>query len=515
MTSSSFTFLPSVTQILSQVPPGEDPFSFGLRMLDASVYPTVNPKTFSILIVLSFIHACTIILSILVIMLPFLRPNDGRKRFWIVKKFTIGSIANFNLILYVKLPIITGCLTPVTLALAFFQLLIGCVCEVYTYLEYLALKSTGFANKMSIGVWIQFIWLCNFYSYFITSWGAISTCLGSPQPSTVLRSPIWRKMETLHAVCIITPMVVTMFTLAWSVALSLSYSKIQATVDQLRVMLIAASSERKSGGHVDSQRMLVVLEKAMVLLDTTRTLIFRLKCNSLLWSGIWSFTAAMYTSSVWPLITMFRTCYQRMEEMKTNGNLTINSPPSEDLSKREGTQSHENFGAALRRSYSAKGFLMCHCAMMTISIIYNFCICVVVGVHSEQIIVISEWRALGSWLFLVGGAFSAIAMVSQTVRQSVWNWEAWEWRSYIKFEFTQEVSNHHETGSKTNSETSHKQNWNAMASVSSRTATAHSGCGLSVGKDKRDNPDDVLIICIPGKTKGKIKAESYMETLRG
>ncbi|PLW41660.1 hypothetical protein PCASD_05433 [Puccinia coronata f. sp. avenae] len=486
MTSTPFTSLPSISQILSTVPTGEDPFSFGLRMLDASVYPTVNPKTFSILIVLSFIHACTIILSILVIILPFLRPSDGRKQLWIVKKFTIGSSTE------------TYWMPNTSLALAFFQLLIGCVCEVYTYLEYVALKSPGFANKMSIGVWIQFIWLYNFYSYFITSWGAISTCLGSPQPSTVLRSAIWRKTDILYAICVVIPMMVTMFTLAWSIVLSLSYRRIQANVEQVRNMLITASAERKVGSHPSLQQMLLILENAKTLLDTTRALIFRLKCNSLLWAGIWTFTAAMYTYSVWPLIRMFRTCYKQMEEMKAHGKLSTNAPASGNSSKRD--TPHKRVGAALRRSYR---FLMCHCAVMTISIIYNFCICIVVGVHSEHIIVVSEWRALGAWLFLVGGAFSAIAMLSQT------------WRSYIKFEFTQEASAH-ETGLKEEPQTSNKRTWNTLASGSTDVPTTTSELGLSVGEDKVEIAEDILVICIPGDTfKGKIRADYNIETLRG
>ncbi|KAH9445778.1 hypothetical protein Pst134EB_023614 [Puccinia striiformis f. sp. tritici] len=280
MSSTSFNFLPSIPQILSTVPPGEDPFSFGLRMLDASVYPTVDPGTFSILIVMSFLHACTIILSVLVIILPFLRPRGRRKQFWIVKKFTIGSTTD------------NYWMPNTSLALAFFQLLIGCVCEVYTYLSYMALKSPGFANKMSIGVWIQFIWLYNFYSYFITSWGAISTCLSSPQPATVLRFPILRKAGSLYTICIVIPLLVTLFTLAWSVALGFSYHKIQADVERVRNVLIQASSERKSGHHVNLQQMLQIFEDAKTLINTTRTLIFRLKYNSFLWAGIWTFTAA-------------------------------------------------------------------------------------------------------------------------------------------------------------------------------------------------------------------------------
>ncbi|OAV94477.1 hypothetical protein PTTG_11996 [Puccinia triticina 1-1 BBBD Race 1] len=484
MNSTSFNFLPSISQFLSNVPPGEDPFSFGIRMLDASVYPTVNPETFTILIAMSFIHACTIILSVLVIILPFLRPRARRKQFWIVKKFNIGSSTD-----HYWMP-------NTSVALAFFQLLIGCICEVYTYLSYVALKSPGFANKMSIGVWIQFIWMFSFFSYFITSWGAISTCLGSPQPSTILRSPMLRRAGSLYAICIIIPLLVTMFTLAWSVALGFSYHKIQAEVEQVRNMLIDASSERKAGNHPSLQQMLEILENAKNLLNTTRTLIFRLKYNSFLWAGLWTFTAAMYTYSVWPLIRMFRTCYQQMEGMKaTELPATKSKKSREDSSKRE--KPHERVGAALRRSYR---FLMWHCVVMTMSIIYNFCICLVVGVHSEHVIVVSEWRALGAWLFLVGGAFSAIAMLSQT------------WRSYIKFDFTQEVTDQ-VTGSENESETSNKHKWNTLTSGSSGIPTI-SELGLSADEHQTQHTENVLVISITGAAGDKITAECNIETLR-
>ncbi|KAI9605892.1 hypothetical protein H4Q26_004262 [Puccinia striiformis f. sp. tritici PST-130] len=485
MSSTSFNFLPSIPQILSTVPPGEDPFSFGLRMLDASVYPTVDPGTFSILIVMSFLHACTIILSVLVIILPFLRPRGRRKQFWIVKKFTIGSTTD------------NYWMPNTSLALAFFQLLIGCVCEVYTYLSYMALKSPGFANKMSIGVWIQFIWLYNFYSYFITSWGAISTCLSSPQPATVLRFPILRKAGSLYTICIVIPLLVTLFTLAWSVALGFSYHKIQADVERVRNVLIQASSERKSGHHVNLQQMLQIFEDAKTLINTTRTLIFRLKYNSFLWAGIWTFTAAMYTSAVCPLITMFRTCYKRMEEMKTTEQPAFSSQKSPPRGSSSGERNHERVGAALRRSYR---FLMCHCAVMTISIMYNFCICLVVGIHSEHVIVVSEWRALGAWLFLVGGAFSAIAMLSQT------------WRSYIKFDFSQEVTDEGK-GMKDEPKTSNKHRWNTLASGSSGNPTI-SELGVTVEEDKIESAEDILVICIPRTIANNSKADCNVEILR-
>ncbi|KNE95759.1 hypothetical protein PSTG_10975 [Puccinia striiformis f. sp. tritici PST-78] len=485
MSSTSFNFLPSIPQILSTVPPGEDPFSFGLRMLDASVYPTVDPGTFSILIVMSFLHACTIILSVLVIILPFLRPRGRRKQFWIVKKFTIGSTTD------------NYWMPNTSLALAFFQLLIGCVCEVYTYLSYMALKSPGFANKMSIGVWIQFIWLYNFYSYFITSWGAISTCLSSPQPATVLRFPILRKAGSLYTICIVIPLLVTLFTLAWSVALGFSYHKIQADVERVRNVLIQASSERKSGHRVNLRQMLQIFEDAKTLINTTRTLIFRLKYNSFLWAGIWTFTAAMYTSAVCPLITMFRTCYKRMEEMKTTEQPAFSSQKSPPRGSSSGERNHERVGAALRRSYR---FLMCHCAVMTISIMYNFCICLVVGIHSEHVIVVSEWRALGAWLFLVGGAFSAIAMLSQT------------WRSYIKFDFSQEVTDEGK-GMKDEPKTSNKHRWNTLASGSSGNPTI-SELGVTVEEDKIESAEDILVICIPRTIANNSKADCNVEILR-
>ncbi|KAI7945676.1 hypothetical protein MJO29_012064, partial [Puccinia striiformis f. sp. tritici] len=482
MSSTSFNFLPSIPQILSTVPPGEDPFSFGLRMLDASVYPTVDPGTFSILIVMSFLHACTIILSVLVIILPFLRPRGRRKQFWIVKKFTIGSRRSSDCLFVFHKATDNYWMPNTSLALAFFQLLIGCVCEVYTYLSYMALKSPGFANKMSIGVWSLFYHIMGGNKHL---------------PATVLRFPILRKAGSLYTICIVIPLLVTLFTLAWSVALGFSYHKIQADVERVRNVLIQASSERKSGHRVNLRQMLQIFEDAKTLINTTRTLIFRLKYNSFLWAGIWTFTAAMYTSAVCPLITMFRTCYKRMEEMKTTEQPALSSQKSPPRGSSSGERNHERVGAALRRSYR---FLMCHCAVMTISIMYNFCICLVVGIHSEHVIVVSEWRALGAWLFLVGGAFSAIAMLSQT------------WRSYIKFDFSQEVTDEGK-GMKDEPKTSNKHRWNTLASGSSGNPTI-SELGVTVEEDKIESAEDILVICIPRTIADNSKADCNVEILR-
>ncbi|EFP86175.2 uncharacterized protein PGTG_12131 [Puccinia graminis f. sp. tritici CRL 75-36-700-3] len=218
--------------------------------------------------------------------------------------------------------------------------------------------------------------------------------------------------------------------------------------------------------------MLQILENAKTLLNTTRTLILRLKYNSLLWAAIWTLTAAMYTYSVWPLIKMFRVCYKRMEEIKATEQPAMNSKKAPGASKRD--RPHERVGIALRRSY--------------------------IGVHSEHVIVVSEWRALGAWLFLVGGAFSATAMLSQT------------WRSYIKFDFAQEVSEQ-VTGLENESETKNKHKWNTLASGSSGNPTL-SELVMSTGQHKTESTEDVLVISITEVTRDKIKSQCNIETLR-
>ncbi|KAH9445779.1 hypothetical protein Pst134EB_023615 [Puccinia striiformis f. sp. tritici] len=194
---------------------------------------------------------------------------------------------------------------------------------------------------------------------------------------------------------------------------------------------------------------------------------------------------------------MFRTCYKRMEEMKTTEQPAFSSQKSPPRGSSSGERNHERVGAALRRSYR---FLMCHCAVMTISIMYNFCICLVVGIHSEHVIVVSEWRALGAWLFLVGGAFSAIAMLSQT------------WRSYIKFDFSQEVTDEGK-GMKDEPKTSNKHRWNTLASGSSGNPTI-SELGVTVEEDKIESAEDILVICIPRTIANNSKADCNVEILR-
>lgn len=337
---------------------------------------------------------------------------------------------------------------------------------------------------------VQFIMLFNFYSYFITSWGAISTCLSSPQPSLVLRPSILRRTGSLYVICTIIPLLVTTFTLAWSIALSVSYHRVQTNVDQLRAMLLKASSERKPQNRPNLADLVFILGNTGKMLDNTKELIFRLKFNSFLWAANWTLTTAMYTHSVWPLIKMIRACYKRMEEMRSfapaSEESNTQTVPS-NSAKRDG--SHERVGAALRRSFI---FLLCHCAVMTVSLIYTFCVCIVVGVHSEHVIVMSEWRALGAWLYLVGGAFSAIAMLSQT------------WRSYIKFDFSQEINNGEPDLKGGEAEASQKRKWNALNSSSSGMPSVSD---LNPPPSGNESPfaEEVLVISIPDMTASKSK----------
>jgi hypothetical protein len=87
-----------------------------------------------------------------------------------------------------------------------------------------------------------------------------------------------------------------------------------------------------------------------------------------------------------------------------------------------------------------------------------------------------------------------------------------QWRSYIKFDFAQEVSEQ-VTGLENESETTNKHKWNTLASGSSGNPTI-SELGMSTGEHKTETTEDVLVISITGVTRDKIKSQCNIETLR-
>lgn len=415
MTSPILNTLPSIGQIVALLPPGGNPYSFGLRLVESSAFPSVEQRTYTILIVLSIIHACTILFCGTVISIPCWRRYDQgiaqRRMIWLLKKFYITESKK------------TYWIPNTSLAVAICQLLTSCFCEIYTYVDYASLKSPEFAGKMSLGICVQFMWLFSFYSYFVTSWGALNTCLCSPHPSSVLTKRVISRPIILYIFCTGVPVLVTIITLTWSIILAIAYRQEIQHITLVRDLLITASENWESKIVPPPDEFVKILKAGDSLLKATAHLISCLKWNSFTWALLWTVTGIFYTHSVWPLVKLMKSCSDRMRHVRVlrveEHPSSIPQPPS--LGPRsEPTINHRNIkdvGKALRRAYI---FLVCHCTVMTISVVYTILVCLIIGTHTEKVIVVAQWRSLGSWLYLVSGGFSAIAMLFQS------------WRSYTE-----------------------------------------------------------------------------------
>ncbi|MBW0461683.1 hypothetical protein O181_001398 [Austropuccinia psidii MF-1] len=460
MTSHLLNSLPSISALVSSIPSGKDPYTYGLNLLESSAFPPVEPKTFRILIFMSFIHACTIIASGMFIILTFLRTRDKRNKGWIARRFYVKGSPN------------TYWIPNTSLAVAVCQLLTSCFCEVYTYVDYASLKSPEFAGKISIAVCVQFMWLFNFYSYVVTSWGALSTCLSAPDPSLVLGKIVLNRPGILYVISALVPVFVTSIVIGWSIVLGQAYHKVIQNVQNVRNLLLASSQVWNAGLLPPPRDFFNILDASGVLLEATGKLITWLRWNSFIWAILWTLTATTYICSVWPLVKMIKTCSERIVQMKTSSQSSEDSNfPSLPQTVPNDENQSKNVCIALRRSYI---FLMCHCSVMTVSILYTFSVCIVIGIHADQVILMSQWRSLGAWLYLVSGVFSAIAMLSQA------------WRSCSDFEFTtpSTVSDLRTLRVK-NSECQNGP-WNSLTSRSEFSSDAH--------EDNIDIYEEILII---------------------
>ncbi|KAG0139825.1 hypothetical protein CROQUDRAFT_665963 [Cronartium quercuum f. sp. fusiforme G11] len=412
MTSPILNRLPPITEIISLIPPGANPYKFGLGLVESSAFPSVDPRTYTILIILSIIHACTIVFCGAVIAIPYWRKRErGKKMVWLLKKFYVSESRKIYWI------------PNTSLAVAICQLLTSCFCEIYTYVDYASLKSPEFAGRMSLGVCVQFMWLFSFYSYFVTSWGALNTCLCSPHPSAVLNKRLISRPIFLYFVCTLIPVLVTIITLTWSIVLAVAYHHEIHHITYVRDLLTTASNRWETKATATPNEFLKIVFAGDALLKATNRLITCLKWNSFTWAMLWSFTGLFYTYSVWPLIKLMRSCSKRMthiEILRADSKPNLHGHPFTTFSDRPLSQNTQGFGKVLRRGYI---FLVCHCTVMTISVIYTIAVCIVIGTHTEKVIVMAQWRSLGSWLYLVSGGFSAAAMLFQS------------WRSYTETDF--------------------------------------------------------------------------------
>ncbi|KAH9814899.1 hypothetical protein DFH28DRAFT_285960 [Melampsora americana] len=419
MSSPILNTLPSIGQIVALLPPGGNPYSFGLKLVESSAFPSVEKRTYTILIILSIIHACTIIFCGTVISIPCWRKNDygqgghgqRNRMIWLLKKIYISERKK------------TYWIPNTSLAVAICQLLTSCFCEIYTYVDYASLKSPEFAGKMSLGICVQFMWLFSFYSYFVTSWGALNTCLCSPHPASVLTKRVISRPVILYILCTGVPILVTIITLSWSIILAIAYRQEIQHITLVRDLLITASNNWESKANPAPDEFINIVKAGDSLLKATGHLISCLKWNSFTWAFLWTITGIFYTHSVWPLVKLMKSCSNRMRHirvLRVNENpnlitqhqtLRLNSDPPVNQ------RNSKDVGKVLRRAYI---FLVCHCTVMTISVIYTILVCLIIGTHTEKVIVVAQWRSLGSWLYLVSGGFSAIAMLFQS------------WRSYTE-----------------------------------------------------------------------------------
>ncbi|EGG10616.1 uncharacterized protein MELLADRAFT_93647 [Melampsora larici-populina 98AG31] len=539
MTSPILNTLPSIGDILALLPPGGNPYSFGLELVESSAFPSVEKKTYQILIGLSIIHACTILFCGTVISIPCWRKHEesksnykargrsrsrgggggegeGQRMIWLLKKFYITESKK------------TYWIPNTSLAVAICQLLTSCFCEIYTYVDYASLKSPEFAGKMSLGICVQFMWLFNFYSYFVTSWGALNTCLHLkflfislclPHPSSVLTKRVISQPMILYIFCTGVPILVTIITLTWSIILAIAYRKEIDHITLVRDLLSNASKNWEAKVIPDPDEFIKIVMAGDELLKSTAHLINCLKWNSFTWAFLWTITGIFYTNSVWPLVKLMKSCSNRMRHIRVvrvgdHPNLITPSQPSSLIPNYEAPINHQSIkgvGKALRRAYI---FLVCHCTVMTISVVYTILVCLIIGTHTEKVIVVARWRSLGSWLYLVSGGFSAIAMLFQS------------WRSYTETDVNKSSSTCISTSSITSIDLYHKLSYKlgrrqtTTSSRSTRTESSYSTSSSNhqikeiepVLKDLRWS-DEILIIRNPKIFKNDHDLEILKEDL--
>ncbi|KAG0144740.1 hypothetical protein CROQUDRAFT_608919 [Cronartium quercuum f. sp. fusiforme G11] len=371
-------------------------------------HPVVSPKIFGVMIAFTIINLITILLCIFWIVLPILTSAKRRTKYlWLTQTTYLQSETR-------------PCLVPnsvLTVALA--QVLSTLACVVYTILDYVRLKGDHSLGTF-LAIWIQLVWLLEFYAAWISCWSAFCTFLSSPTHLVSISSRTRRffNPRLLNYIFVAFPVTVTVIALAWMTEIKIVAEVEKEHYDNVLQYLDLMQLLWKPGTKLDLLDSPTFVRMSLKKISSWRAFVTMRRWNFYSWAMIMTVTFLFHSSAAILLINLLRTCSTKLKEVDFSKTKVERYKDDEDKYDSLSVSDVTTLDALSLEGSMKRGhrYILGHSILVNLASCYTASLTYALGVYAKQTINHPEWRSLASWLYLVSGAIVTISMLLQSWR---------------------------------------------------------------------------------------------------
>lgn len=334
--------------------------------------------------------------------------------------------------------------------MALSQVMESLLSQVYIYLVFFTSRSVQFAERTAVRPWVCAIAVFQFYSCWFMAWTSITTRLYARNPYVDGNQRKKKMLYTLfhpmflNAFFCTIPALVTsgsayMFCDLMTTFYS-QYDRMKVVEASLRKGSIAWTRANATSKHNSAQAALESvpqiarafgdsLTAGLQLGESIRSSISADRRESYFWVGVLAMTCLIYILSFWMLLVLISSGINRRKQVQI-GLVSISRNNPSLSQARSGSESRvqdtnrlaPSTASSLRRSPEQRAiirgyrYFAFHGTLMILSMLCTIVVRIILGIKAEQLNWEADWRARGSWLTLVSGAFAALATTFQCVR---------------------------------------------------------------------------------------------------
>ncbi|PLW20822.1 hypothetical protein PCANC_08409 [Puccinia coronata f. sp. avenae] len=404
-----------------------NPYIRLLEQIDRVTFPEYTGPVRKVLIAFGSIHAATVLVCIAVMLIPLRRGPEARKKFtWILRKKYVPYISTPYHVMNSGLIIVVS------------QLLSSLIFVTYIIIDYYSLNSTSFVLRACLHVCWELCLLPGYFGLHVTAFCSLYTYLCSPRYSSKRRR-VFSHPVFLNILFYGLPIITTLQTAGWSVALALAVRNQAFSYNKLAAHLRYGASYWKPGQNPNNpvhRRAASLLAK---FLQRGKNFSTCWVWSSRNWSVIAVGLAIFYAVTVANLLHVLRTCLKashstphfhrnmrRMDKLEPQVpsyiRENLESPVSRMTLPDVPIDSSKSYPRSLQKQPSVKElkdgyiYLIVYCSIMLLDLLIHVTCTIIRTVHFEQAIVDKRWRSKTTWLVLLGSTLASVAMLFHSWR---------------------------------------------------------------------------------------------------
>ncbi|MBW0478493.1 hypothetical protein O181_018208 [Austropuccinia psidii MF-1] len=402
-----------------------NPFTHLLNDVNQASFPEYPTNVRKILVAFGSIHAATVLVCIPILLVPALGGREARKKhFWFFRKqyvpmsTTPYHIMNSGFVVVIS------------------QLVSSLIFIAYIILDYFSLDSTSFHLRAFLHVCWEFCLLPGYFGFHVTAFGSLYTCLCSPRYTAKRRSKFTHPFF-LNFVFYTLPVIITMQTLVWGVALAicirLEGSAYHSLIDYLEIV-----AEDWVPGH----RISPTVQQASFKLfkDYISKGDCFLKCwlwSSRCWTAIGLALAIFYAINVVALLRLLKRCLKAASSPMALSNrsqsLTVDALcgtvdkhksmiPCVKMRDEQKESSEGLKPSKVTSQPSAKDlrdgyiYLVGHSSIMLLDLLLHVICTFLRTTRINKLSTNKKWRSSSIWIVLMGSCLGSVAMLFNSWR---------------------------------------------------------------------------------------------------